>query len=72
MQLLYRQVLSEEIASRRSSVGEWSDEKEEASIASSPFGVEILCCAYSADANSFATGASDGIVRVYNDDTKVQ
>lgn len=36
-----------------------------------PFGVEVLCCAYAPDGQTFAVGASDGIVRIYGDDTKV-
>lgn len=33
-----------------------------------PIGVEVLCCAYAADGDIFAVGASDGVVRVYADD----
>lgn len=36
-----------------------------------PFEVEALCCAYSGDGQLFAVGASDGVVRVYSDSTKV-
>lgn len=31
-------------------------------------GVEVLCCAYAADGDIFAIGASDGVVRIYADD----
>ncbi|CAM9570081.1 unnamed protein product [Sphacelaria rigidula] len=34
----------------------------------SPIGVEVLCCAYAANGDNFAVGASDGIVRIYTDD----
>lgn len=36
-----------------------------------PIGVEVLCCAFSADGEFFAVGASDGVVRVYSDSTRV-
>eukprot|EP00752_Nemacystus_decipiens_P010899 g9687.t1 len=35
-----------------------------------PVGVEVLCCAFSGDGEFFAVGASDGVVRVYNDSTR--
>lgn len=37
-----------------------------------PIGVEVLCCAFSGDGEFFAVGASDGVVRVYNDSTRVR
>ena len=37
-----------------------------------PIGVEVLCCAFSPDGDLFAVGASDGVVRVYNDSTRVR
>lgn len=36
-----------------------------------PIGVEVLCCAFSGDGEFFAVGASDGVVRVYSDNTRV-
>ncbi|CAN0208705.1 unnamed protein product, partial [Hapterophycus canaliculatus] len=35
-----------------------------------PIGVEALCCAFSGDGEFFAVGASDGVVRVYSDNTR--
>lgn len=35
-------------------------------------GVEVLCCAFSGDGEFFAVGASDGVVRVYSDTTRVR
>lgn len=37
-----------------------------------PIGVEVLCCAFSGDGEHFAVGASDGVVRVYDDSRRVR
>ncbi|CAM9300076.1 unnamed protein product, partial [Discosporangium mesarthrocarpum] len=36
----------------------------------SDFGVQVLCCAYARDGKTFAAGASDSLIRVYDDNTK--
>ncbi|CAN0317356.1 unnamed protein product, partial [Scytosiphon promiscuus] len=33
-------------------------------------GAEVLCCAFSSDGDFFAAGASDGVLRVYSDNTR--
>lgn len=37
-----------------------------------PIGAEVLCCAFSGDGEVFAVGASDGVVRVYDDSRRVR
>eukprot|EP00903_Cladosiphon_okamuranus_P016623 g15331.t1 len=43
------------------------DEEEDVEIS---IGVEVLCCAFSGDGEFFSVGASDGVVRVYNDSAR--
>lgn len=80
IQLLHRQALHE--GGENSYLGEYKGEEKEGGRRSSvslqggeyynaPLEVEVLCCAYCRDGSFFAVGASDGVVRVYNDSTKV-
>lgn len=78
MQVLHKQAVPPEDASSRSGAGD-GDEAEEKGGASKrdedieiPIGVEVLCCAFSGDGEYFAVGASDGVVRVYSDTTRVR
>ena len=36
-----------------------------------PVDTEVLCCAYACTGQVFALGLSDGVVKVYDDNTKV-
>lgn len=64
-------------STRRDSRLSWPPKQQEKpaddeDIVEIPIGVEVLCCAYSGDGDFFAVGASDGVVRVYNDSTRVR
>lgn len=77
-QVLHQQAVPPEDSNSRGGAGD-GDEAEEKGEASKrdddieiPIGVEVLCCAFSSDGEFFAVGASDGVVRVFNDTTRVR
>lgn len=74
-QLLHTQALEKKDANPKDSQDVPQDDSPKASLRSPlrlhRIGTEVLCCAYTRNGDTFAVGASDGIVRVYSDDSKV-